>query len=1494
MVWGTDFASPEEWLKQAAAIANDGKESKSMLLEVPRGNERLPQARTTRGPSCIPTKFPLGFPVQACLNDGMSDSIASPVKDSFGGCLGQGLNAHSGAPAGTLWGGGALVGPSLRSLQATVGDPLHKIKRVRSRKALPRTVWMNLAGSPSYALPGDLTLPHAEDTQGAPISDILGVSMGLLRSTTESFAMIHSVPASMGALDGSMLGHLLSHMRPQKGERASAVMNYPVAPPGLSSTVCSLSHQQSAIKKASDLRELPHGEVTLCPREPSFAKTLKNAPRQGPKSDDPNKPWGHSPPGLMVDVDKSSQGIKAELGPSASIPFPCDCVEPLPPSFLEDIGLDVPLSKEETAAYEAAVKSNCLLWLPLGRRRVPLVPGLVVYSYLQSLSVASQCIVCLSPTGMGTFELYEGLCKVLSLVCPQEAYNGGLYGSYGDSAEEPRGLIASLCAQNENGEIAAQSQRCRHWQQTRLKVKWGSPHTWNSYRAALKEYSEALRKHYGLHWPPRSSQEKQNYNLHRPLAPLRFARSQADAVKIRCRTPQGAPWASPPVVSMGQPSQDSVLHAGRSIKDSTEGPLDAGSPGALTKLRGLLHRIRCPSLLLAEPLRTVGEPLDVKLVRYSSEQPSYKTKSEVKAAAKAIVEVQDSAADPMLCLQEAPRQRHFTEAIRHILSMCDEYLTAALRVRCPLKRGATEASYVDLGLKGLGADNAGGSPDDEPECFHKPIQASVSTSLPQSSLNGAGSSSSSVPSQYPPYASGDPEMDAVMNTVVSHPLLKANVLCMRSVSSYLSPKQRQSVSARWGRLRRTLLHIQQEWGFWCLCAAAQRIRMRLNRIALSLSGIIMYSQTNAGRNNTGIHGSPLELDCLVAPEHYNGASQVASTPGPLEAQQLRAATEGSYGFQAPLFANGMTPYKAFEKGTLGTHQGDCSGVDFSLPPWLLWPFGVLPGECRLLEFVGLCKGLSGALKRPDPYLMQRRLELGASLLFLELLGAFLRQPSLSPYRKFCQGGLQDLGGLLHFHHHQQQQDMVMKQDRVIGFANCYRALAKETIRGLFSQRLIALDRILCQLQRDQEGPLWISGSHCIPHSKLLHERGALIICRSNTAALCLGRFIMARGLGKIVILPWAAKENILDGTLGALRGCTGLDGGTLANTRLSSTWEASISKESNSEPSSGDFPLRLTIATNSKQALPRLGEPGYGIVLMPEAPETEQELLQAAAACGNYVKGGGLVAPPIIMLFAAEMPSPECPISMCSVGAPHAKTVARRESLTRFELHLLLQRIKLLRGIGGPMTSRPGGKQVASASALTSPKRMPGVWVPATGAFVPYPLAWSLLQHVLAQGYQEAACRAFRQARGPQAEACFMLGPLRARREQKGPPTIELPPLKGFRENAIMPEVLELEPSSFEGTPGGALSWRESWEALAVKALQRLHSLGVLSNNLLLKPDASTQAEENASESSAMYEARLYSTGDRMWRLLPKCLLAPEVLNQMLKDPESYADAVCS
>ena len=144
------------------------------------------------------------------------------------------------------------------------------------------------------------------------------------------------------------------------------------------------------------------------------------------------------------------------------------------------------MTVEEIAAYEASVRCNSLLWLPLGRRPIPIVPGLVVYTYLQNLSVSSHLIFCLSPTPKGALDLQGALQEALALLCPE---NTG-----GPQQQGAPLLVTRLWGTHGKGETAAANQRERQWQHARLKVRWGAPESWDIYRGALRDYKEALMK----------------------------------------------------------------------------------------------------------------------------------------------------------------------------------------------------------------------------------------------------------------------------------------------------------------------------------------------------------------------------------------------------------------------------------------------------------------------------------------------------------------------------------------------------------------------------------------------------------------------------------------------------------------------------------------------------------------------------------------------------------------------------------------------------------------------------------------------------------------------------------------------------------------------------------------------------------------------------------------------------------------------------------------
>ncbi|CDJ43947.1 hypothetical protein, conserved [Eimeria tenella] len=496
---------------------------------------------------------------------------------------------------------------------------------------------------------------------------------------------------------------------------------------------------------------------------------------------------------------------------------------------------------------------------------------------------------------------------------------------------------------------------------------------------------------------------------------------------------------------------------------------------------------------------------------------------------------------------------------------------------------------------------------------------------------------------------------------------------------------------------------------------------------------------------------------------------------------------------------------------------------------------------------------------------------------MELLGAFVRQPALKHYRAYCSGGLSTVGGLLHFGASGGQQNCIQPLQQQLrgkglgpGAAACCRRLAGEVLRGLFSPRLAALDKALCGFAAAEQGPPPLGRGPCSLPGKEgpCSAGGALIVCSSKTAAWCLGLYLAARGLGEVeCLLARGAPFAAFSAGCSNSRSSSSSKSGSGAAAGLGA-WEA------RKRP-----PLRLLVAASPQLALYAAGSSSYGLVLVPEAPQKASELLQAAACCSSKARTC-LEPSPLVLLFAAEAP-PLAPIS--SSSEPRPGPSSQRAASVGFELYPVLQHISLLRRLAGPQ-----GAPLAAAAVGPPGPQKPGLHVAATGAFVPCSRAWALLQQVLAQGYREPACSSFREARGSAAEAVFFLGPLRARRGPGGPQALELPPLKGFRETPIKPEKLQLKVAETQRP----LDWREAWEGLAVKALQRLHELGVLSDNLLLQPVSPEQQEGAPRGPAAATGERAPSGGERMWRQIPQSLLAPESLRKMLQDPQSTEHSV--
>ncbi|KAL8446232.1 hypothetical protein Emed_005187 [Eimeria media] len=1451
---GAPQISEEEWLLQAiAAATEDGG------LRVPPGLSHL-KASTTSPPPSAATAAALRLP---SIGQGDNSGGWAGIKSfPFGGSLETGLGVTS--PRGPLGAPTGLVHLSEGEAPGVLAGNEELLNTLEVEPSLGPLVREILEE-------GGLSAQSI----GAPFGAFKSASTGLISNPLEALLGAPVTENISGSCWGQSLESLL------EGGPLGAAVSSPAA--ASAATAHHIPAQQSsglAPQKKTHVQSALASPATAAPPALEVLQEGRDDLQQPQTASHHLGLGGHkeASPGVALITSGQTQGDTGALkGTEASC---SDLVEPLPRSFLDSLSLDELLSSEEIAAYEASVRSNCLLWLPLERRQVLLVPGLVLYTYLQNLSVSSKFIFCLSPSARQAVELQTALQQALAVIpSPGGTYEGPL-------SKGPQGLIVRLPASREGRDTAAARLVERYWRQKKLRVKWGAPSTWEQYREALKEYSEAVRELEGIgEAVPKTETEKQRYNLQRLLAPFRFAPSQLEALKAVSRMserpatpPARAPHQEPPKgpldseascsapneweetipeeallqwprVFVATPSVFTTLlmHGFVRLEDVAlllldcacssssssntqpyarlledffsraaamprilsliRGPI-GGQPEVPLDLRSTLRRLRCSTFLLAEPLGPAGGPPDLRICRYTPE-PVVDTAKQGGLREHYADAVGGSSNTSV----SVGSSRHcLLKVVSFCLSVCDRWLDAAVQAA------------------------------PERASFHDPLSA--------------------LSKEFKETTTRDELLDAALSGIEGHPLVRANTLCMRGVVALLSPGQRKKAAARWKHVKEKLLYVQQEWGLWCVFVAAERLRQKLNRFAVSLCGSPLYAEEmSESLNPTAL--SPLAWASLTnPPETHNFSGEDREGKASLSSSTRSAA----------------------------------------LPSWLSWPFGEalrLEGSNAYLPTEPELSLTSyGIFVRPDPLLLQRRLQVGLGFVFLELLGGVVRKHLPYDLCATLPDGLQGLTTSLEGLSQQQQQQnqgplqQQQQQQQPRQCAKQCDGVIEGALQGLFSSRLLELDRVLCRLLAQDRAASWGEDPQNLPSLEYLQrEGGVLVLCSNNTAVWCLTSFLVARGFGHVVDGSGrACKADFLGASSSFIpRQCVSLKHTSLRGRGDGVPFDSDVDYVS---------PLRLTVSSSVREVLNESSPAGFGLVIMTETPDTEGDLLRAVAACRKPPSRAtrASAGPSLLLLLAPD----DCPEDSHSSPTTHCRWAAPRRSTRRFELYDLLRRIQHLRRCAGGETLLPGEEgdtQKNASSAVSLQQQKGGVLVPTTGAFVPPSLAWSFLQQVLTAAYGEAACEAYRAARGPSASACFNLGPLKMRREHVGAPSLEIPPLKGFRKEPLLPQVLEVVdfPAVARGPHGAeemrppCNSWREPWERLAVQALQRLHAAGVLNDHLLLKPIAPFEAETDdaINDKTASKRDGGVASLERSWRLLPEGLLAPQALNHLLLKGES-------
>ncbi|KAL8274299.1 hypothetical protein Esti_001753 [Eimeria stiedai] len=1379
MEWAPHI-SEEEWLLQSVAAATgDGglRASPGVSHVIKASTPPLPPAAAAAATLCLPS----------IAQGGSSGAWAGFNSFSSGASLKSGLatlcEGPLGAPAG-------LVDLSRGRAQGDLG----RKKKVN-----------DLAVGPVGALAGGSV------RKGGLLAQSLRAPSAAVKASGSVWAPLEGpLGASLtGSLVGSSLG--LSVDAFLRG----GPLGIALAPHGAASP-CAATHQTGEQQSSGWApQQKAHMEAALASSSGAVAPLASQVFQEG-RCDPQQRKTASRQLGLeglneapIGDALSSSGHARGDTeAPNPTEGPPPDLVEPLPRSFLHNLGLEESLSSEETGAYEASVRSNCLLWLPLERRPGLLVPGLVLYTYLQNLSVSSKLIFCLAPSARQAIELQRALQKALVMISPPEGHYEGPF------SEGHQGLIVRLSASRDGRHTAAARIVESYWSQKKLRVRWGAPSTWQQYREALKEYSEAVRELEGLgNAVPTTETEKQRHNLQRLLAPFRFALSQLEALKAASRMSERPP--TPPARAPHQEPLEGSLdrEAGCAAPNEWDEmiPEEAllqwprvfvATPSVFTTLlmHGFIRLEELALLVLDCPCRSSSssgsaQPYERLLVDFFSRAASLP---------RILGLIRGPVGDPPGLpsdLKSLLRRLH-----------CSAFLLAE-----PL--------------------GPAGGPPDLRICRYTPepvVYTAKSWGLREHSADAVGGVRKCPLSKGPS----------------RHCFLEAVSMCLSVCDRWLD-------AAVQGAHERTPLHDP-------LSALPRGSK------ETSANEPFTADFFKAARN-----GDPSSEDYS---EDLGGLGFQGLPLGPYRDCLLDAAVSGVEGH--PLVrANSLCMHGVV-------------ALQAALPPWLSWPFGEalrIEGSSAYLQLeTESSMGSCGAFMRPDPLLLQRRLHVGLGFVLLELLGAFVRRRVPSDFCVTFQNGLQGLTTSLHglsLQNQKQQQQRLQRASHCDG-------MPRGALQSLFSPRLLELDRVLCRLLAQDQTGSWGEDPQKLPSlESLQREGGVLVLCSSNAAAWCLTSFLKARALGQVVHGLGSACKGDSHGACSFFtpRHCVSLEHTSLGGQGYSVCRNRAVDRIS---------PLHLTVSSCAREALSESSPAGFGLVIMTETPETEGDLLRAVAACRKPTSRAARASagPSVLLLLAPD----DCPEDSYSSLPAQCRWTTSRRSSRRFGLYDLLRRVQQLRRCAGGEASLLGGEgdgQASDSPAVSLQQQKGGVVVSTTGAFVPPSLAWSFLQQVLTEAYGEAACEAYRAARGPSASACFTLGPLRARKEYSGAPRLEIPPLQGFRQEPLLPQVLEAldfpvpsqGPHEAVGMGRPCGSWREPWERLAVQALQRLHAAGVLNDNLLLKPvpPVDAEADEAISDKTvAKRDSGVYSL-EASWRLLPQGLLAPEALNRLLLEGES-------
>ncbi|CDJ44938.1 hypothetical protein ETH_00036220 [Eimeria tenella] len=513
--WGSSPGWGPTWPRKAPASARNQQEGPSGPPGPPAGPcgpQRGPARGAARGPPCPPQESPraLWGPIKGrgplgCLGSSPVEGLDQP----------RGVGASERGPPGAPPVSGAILGGPLRSTGAPMGGPRGPSRGPAGLGApsglavsgAPRgPLGAKAAGRPSGEAAGGLKMPLIEKALGAP----KGTSIGAPRSPLKGAlgASLQCFGAPLKPLQQRVGAPLGASVRPGASSSTTQRERVPGGPP------LARSCPSQQLQRAAALRGGPTSRASLLPWGPYHHCTeppLERGPSAAGKS--------QGAPSLQRPAEKpqklsgcGQQQTPPHRGPQEEAPMPlCSYVEPLPRSFLEGLRLQgISLGPEEAAAYDAAVRSNCLLWLPLNRRELLLLPALVVYTFLQNFSVASQTICCLAATPRGALQLQGALQRAFALLLQQPQGDCSAPGGpSGGSGVGPHPLIVRLCSPRSTAATAAADYREKLWQKAQLQVKWGDPATWEAYRGALKEFTEALRDQKGVRGPHSFAAAKQ-------------------------------------------------------------------------------------------------------------------------------------------------------------------------------------------------------------------------------------------------------------------------------------------------------------------------------------------------------------------------------------------------------------------------------------------------------------------------------------------------------------------------------------------------------------------------------------------------------------------------------------------------------------------------------------------------------------------------------------------------------------------------------------------------------------------------------------------------------------------------------------------------------------------------------------------------------------------------------------------------------------------------